>query len=336
MDPAAKAFCEEFESKLENYEDCCIPGENSKGLPRCLGSHVMNASDPVTGSLFACYWGAKTRCLNANDLVGASCHLHERESLSCEGLERKDLESDHSSCCLNNLGLEFYSGSVYGSYVNYRGAMVDVNQILTSSTDWKFIKEPVEVFWKVSDSPDHATVDYAYKEVHVGNFTEFSMEKTSRIPVVCRVCRYASAKDCWLEYVDRTGRLYRFDVTPRFLGESHRCMGTTIIRDALYKGYKRDQASIQYTMKHSDELRSSVSIYFDVSNAAENNRREKLVVAVMPALTDADLMWASNSALVRTSSLYLSAPKEKRSSSSELGRTYKRNKPDDVTTSRGV
>lgn len=321
MDAFSAAFLEEFESKLERFDECCVPGAGSTGLPRCLASHVMGPADPVAGSLFACYWGARTGALSARDLRGPMRALREYESVPCEGLTRADPESCHGSCCLNNLGLEFYSGSVCGSSVHHGGGMVSVDSLLRSKNGWSFVRDsPVEVFWKNPDSPDHATVDYAYIEASVGNFTEFVAERIEKIPVVCRVCRYASEKDCWLEYVDRTGRLYRFDVTDRVLGASHNCMGTTVIRDALYKGYRRDAASVRFIMKESDEYRSSVVSYARACEAAKRNERHQLVVAVMPAMSDTDMITVANNALVRACSLHLSdgnAPVRKRAADAD-------------------
>eukprot|EP00873_Tetraselmis_striata_P043819 jgi/Tetstr1/464083/TSEL_008888.t1 len=310
MDGATEAFCREFESKLECADGCCLPGEGSTSLPRCLGAHVKAAPDCVVGSMFAVYWGAKTGRLSPDDVVGASRQLHGYDSLGCEGLKLGDPLSSGDSCIMTNVGLEFYAGAVKSSYVMIDGAMSTILDVSRRTSGWTKCKTPAsEVFHsQLDDAPE----EYSIIQASVGNFVEYRGSRVEKQPVAVRVCRDFSswkANHHWLEYTDRTDRLYRVDVKacPRTLGGSTTAasLGVVAVMDALYRGYGRSDEDIRFSMKSTDATRNAIHAWNSVSKAADGANRKALVVAVMPALSDADAIEQANDALVGACAMHL-------------------------------
>ena len=304
-----KAFCREFESKLDRADECCLPGEGSTSLPRCLGAHVRAASDCTVGSLFAVYWGAKTGHLSPDDVVGAARQLHGYDTLDCSGLKLGDPGSSGGSCITRNMGLEFYAGAVHSSCVMIDGAMSTLSDVSRRIDGWTECVTPAdEVFYSQLDGGPET---YRFVSASVGNFVEYRASRVERQPVAVRVCGDFSnlkEKRHWLEYVDRTGRLYRFKFAcGKLLGgeTTGSSLGFVIIMDALYRGYRRTDEEIQFNMKSRDATRNAVHVWECVSKAAAGVSRKQLVVAVMPALSDLDAVEQANVALVGACAMHL-------------------------------
>jgi hypothetical protein len=304
-------FCREFEEKLSG-DGCCLPGEGSTALPRCLGAHVRAATDWNVGSLFAVYWGAKTGRLTCHDVVGAARELRARESVPCEGLGLGDPSSAAESCMMSNFGLEFYAGAVKANYVMIDGVMATVASVAARTDGWTPVEEMCEAFsTELVEQPE----EYSFIEASVGNFVTYSEDRVVKKPVLVRVCknfRSWRANDFWLEYVDRTERLHRFDVkkcNKTLAGDrsTDTSLAASIIMDALHRGYEFREGARRLGPKQRHVTKSALHAWNGVLQAADGKDKSALLVAIMPALSDLDAIAEANDAIVGACAMHLAA-----------------------------
>lgn len=308
---AVEAYCRAFEDKLGAETACCLPAPGTNTMPRCLGAHVRAASDPDVGALYAVYWGAKTGCLSAHDVAGAARHLHDHDTLEVAGLGVGDACSGQASCMLENLGLEFYAGSIKDRLVMRGGVMTSLETLVSLTPNWASLvpEEEGEAFW--SNLGREVAPGYIYTTASVGNFASYRRDVVDRVPVEVRVCRGGGGpRDMWIEYVDRTERLYRFRLGGAVLAgveTSAASLACVVIMDAMYRGYRHDGPSVRMLMKETSYTRSSMYAWNNACLAADGRRNSDLVVAVMPCLPDSDAVSEANDALVHACAMYLSS-----------------------------
>lgn len=311
-------FCNEFLAKMTSPELYCLPTKGVSKTMSCLGYHYGACADRVVASLYSVYCFASVGKATAEEISVARVALRGIESVDDPGFTKIPGSQSAAGCFVSNCGLEFYVGSLNGMEVWYQNLVRPLSCIRSSGEGWDTKEADREPFWVDPSMVVVIPHTYEFKTVSVGNFvyarrsSKSKRDKLRRTSVDIQLCK--NVNDIWIEYVDRVGRLYRFngicDTTDqRSVLSSYRFSCSpinVIVTDALGAG--NTDVHLPRSDPKLDVSVASFAACTHVKKAALGRERvEDLVVAVMPPIMDDEVYEYCNGAILKGSCAHLSA-----------------------------
>lgn len=315
------SFCEEFVGKLGS-DPClfCLPKVGRGALFSCMGYHHAGCKDAEVASIYVVYCNAVLGKASPEDIAAARNALHNRVSVEDPGLLKKDpgFESKFG-CFVPSCGLELYVLSVGGMSAFTSGTMEKAENCMKKENLPFSSAEPGDAYWSDPTLPAEATTKpYDYCTVSVGNFVYARQHNKGKkdfltmSSVDISLCRYKTIA-YWMQYVDRKGRMYRFNfdkslATEKTLLSAQNALqspATVIISDALSAGNNEVHMNDGITANTA-----SFSAYQKARHAVAMYRNPKtldVVTVVMPSMANDEALRLCNIALSRVSVAHLKA-----------------------------